>query len=296
MAIIMPLAIVAMYEAWGRRLRRDRLAALLGAVAICLLPVGAWLVARYQFDGWKFIEHLFWYDFVQRSVSTIEEHPGSWFYYLNVLQKHHYDWLLAALSALLLFPVPRERLRALRDACRSGSGPWPLLASWAVISFVIPTLMGTKLAWYLHPFYPVFAIAVGAILARAVEAARTPSSIRWRKIALAAVIVLAGGVAEGRMIWYSYHHRDLASSSQGLMLAERGSLKGRQVFGARWDRAEIFVAEALVGAKHRLAPDLAGFLRDSQPGDYLLWRGDLSHASISLVRISPRNHLYRRAE
>ena len=296
MAVMMPVAIAGVYAAWSRQLRRDRLGPMLGALVLCLAPIGAWLVARYQFDGWAFIHRLFWYDFVQRSTSTIEDHPGSVFYYVNILQKHHYDWLLAAVLALLLFPVPRERLRAFRDALRSGSGPLPLLVSWAAVSFAIPTVMTTKLAWYLHPFYPAFAIGVGAILAHAVGAARTPSSIRWRRNALAAVIVLAVGVAEGKMIWYSYNHRDLASSAQGLMLAERDTLKGRQVFGARWDRADIFVAEALVGARHRLAPDLADFLRDSQPGDYLLSRSNLSHAGFSLIRKSPRSHLYRRDE
>jgi len=52
--------------------------------------------ARWRIDGWAFIGRLFWYDFIERSVSTIEDHPGSLFYYVNVLQTHHDDWLMAA--------------------------------------------------------------------------------------------------------------------------------------------------------------------------------------------------------
>jgi hypothetical protein len=74
-------------------------------------------------------------------------------------------------------------------------------------------------------------------------------------VALVAVVALAFGVAEAKLIYYSYRYRDLASSSQGLLLADRGRLEGRQVFSARWERAEIFVLEALVEGRHRLASD-----------------------------------------
>ena len=296
MAVIMPIVIVLAYAAWSRQLRRDRLGPMLGAIVLFAIPAGAWLVARWRLDEGAFVGRLFWYDFVARSVSNIEEHPGSIFYYLNILQKHHYDWLLAALLAWLLFPVSRERVRTLGLALRTGSGPLTLLVTWAAVTFTVPTLMSTKLAWYLHPFYPVFAIAVGGILAHASAAAHEPSSAAWRRTALAAVIVAAVGVAEGKMIWYSYEHRDLAKSRQGLLLDERHNLRGRQVFGARWDRADIFVAKALVGARHRLAPDLADFLRDSQPGDYYLTHATVADDSVTLIRSTRRAHLYRRVD
>jgi 4-amino-4-deoxy-L-arabinose transferase-like glycosyltransferase len=296
MAVVLPLAIVLTYETWSRGFRRGHVLPALCAVAIALVPIGAWMLARYRIDEWRFLHHLFWYDAVARATSNIEDHPGSVFYYLNVLVKYHYDWLLAALVALLLFPVTPERWREAGRALWAGSGPLPLLASWAVVATAIPTAMTTKLAWYFHPFYPVFAIGVGAVLAQAVAAAFSPSAARWRRVAFAAVLGLVVGVAEGRLIYYSYAYRDLASSSQGLMLAERQNLKGRQIFGARWDRAEIFVAEALVGAPHRLAPDLEDFLRDSRPGDYYRTRSRLEHDAIVLVRSAGRAHLYKRVE
>jgi 4-amino-4-deoxy-L-arabinose transferase-like glycosyltransferase len=181
-------------------------------------------------------------------------------------------------------------------ALRTGAGPLPVLAAWGAVAFAIPTLMSTKLAWYLHPFYPVFAIAVGALLAHAADAARGAGAVRWKRVALAAVVGVAVGVAEGRMIWYSYTHRNLRRDPQGLLLDAGSALKGRQVFGARWDRADIFVAEAVVGATHRLAPDLADFLRDSRPGDFYRTSAVLEHEAIVLVLSNRRAHLYRRVE
>jgi 4-amino-4-deoxy-L-arabinose transferase-like glycosyltransferase len=171
-----------------------------------------------------------------------------------------------------------------------------LLVSWAAVSFAIPTVMTTKLAWYLHPFYPLFAVIAGAILANAAEASRMPAASRWRRLSLVAVIVLVAGVAESRLIWYSYNHRDLDLTSQGLVLGARDSLKGRELFRAKWDRADIFVAEAMAGARHRLAADAADFLRDSRPGDYFLTPTVVPLSSVSLVGTSRRNYLYRRTE
>jgi hypothetical protein len=34
-----------------------------------------------------------------------------------------------------------------------------------------------------------------------------------RSLALGIIVVLTLGVAEGKLIWYSYHHRDLARSA-----------------------------------------------------------------------------------
>jgi 4-amino-4-deoxy-L-arabinose transferase-like glycosyltransferase len=296
MAVIMPAAIALLGAAWSRQVRRDRLAPAAAALALFTVPVGAWLIARYRLDGWEFIGRLFWYDFVQRSISNLEDHPGTIFYYLNILQKHHYDWLIAAAAAWLLFPVPRARLRSVAASLRTGTGTLPVLASWALVAFVIPTLMVTKLAWYLHPFYPVFAIAVGALLAHAWEAARSQGAPRWRRRVLVGVVVLAIGVAEGRMVWYSHHHRSLHGSPQGLLLARRDSLRGRQVFAARWDRADIFVAEAIVGAGHRLAADLTNFLRDSRPGDFFVSPTLVWDDSVTLVDSNRRGHLYRRVD
>ena len=296
MAVIMPAAIVLIAAGWSRQWRRDRLAPAAGALVLFAIPLGAWMLARWRLDGWAFLGRLFWYDFVARSTSNIEHHPGTVFYYLNILQKHHYDWLAAAVAAWLLFPVSRAQFRSMGDALRTGTGPLPVLAAWGAVAVAIPTLMSTKLAWYLHPFYPVFAIAVGALLAHAADAASGAGAVRWKRVALAAVVGLAVGVAEGRMIWYSYTHRNLRRDPQGLLLDAGSALKGRQVFGARWDRADIFVAEAIAGATHRLAPDLADFLRDSRPGDFYRTSAVLEHEAIALVLSNRRARLYKRVE
>ena len=38
--------------------------------------------------------------------------------------------------------------------------------AWLGVTLLIPTLMQTKVAWYLNPFFPLFALATGLIVAR----------------------------------------------------------------------------------------------------------------------------------
>jgi len=300
MAILLPVAIVVVDElaTFGIR-RRGRWVPTAAAVALFALPVGAWIFARWQVDEWRFLSQLFWYDFVARTIRPIENHPGSVFFYLGVLQKYHYDWIAAAAVVAVLYPVSRATLRALVSGGDDRrTRPGRLLLVWAAVALLIPTLVRTKMGWYLNPFYPVFAIAVGGLIAHAFRCA--PDGPRWwrapRVLALVAMIAFAAGFAEGRLIWHSYDHLKLSTSSQGILLAERDRLKGHVVFRRQLDRAEIFVLHAMVGATHSLAPDAEIFLRDSKPGDYLLTRRPRNDARLAVVRAAGEYVLYRRVK
>jgi hypothetical protein len=100
------------------------------------------------------------YDFVARSLGPIEGHAGGALYYPNLLLKHHYEWLVAGIVSLLLFPAPRRRVHERLASCRDGDGLKSLLAAWAAVTLVIPTPMQTKVPWYLNPFYPPFAVGL----------------------------------------------------------------------------------------------------------------------------------------
>src|SRR5262249_32300450 len=135
MAVLMPLMLVVVVSVWRER-GRSLWAPTLGAVALFALPVGAWVIARHHVDGWAFLERLFMYDFVARSLRTIEDHPGGPFYYLNILQKHHYDWLAAGMVTTVLFPLAWQQLRGATD-WRARCGAAPLLVAWIAITLLV---------------------------------------------------------------------------------------------------------------------------------------------------------------
>src|SRR5204863_5012489 len=104
------------------------------------------------------------------------------------------------------------------------------------VTLLMPTLIRTKLSWYLNPFYPAFALLVATAFVHGLT--NKEAACRTRRFVLAMVVILALGVAESRLIWYSVHRRNLAQSTQGFLLEERDNLTGRRVFRTRWDNSE----------------------------------------------------------
>jgi 4-amino-4-deoxy-L-arabinose transferase-like glycosyltransferase len=289
MAVLMPLVLVA--GVWV--LRRPKVprawAPTLTATALCAVPVGSWMIARYRIDQWQFLDRLFFYDFVARTTGVIEEHPGGPFYYLNILQKHQFDWLFLGLVALLLAPIPWAALRQSFPGWR-GHGFAVLMTVWVGVTLLEPTVMRTKLPWYLNTFYPAFAIGIAWLAVHALSlAATTPD---WRRRALAGAFVIAFGVAEAKLVWYSFMYRDLALTDQSVVLAEMEQLAGHRLYREQADRAGTFVT-GLAHAESRFTPDPKTFLADSEPGDYLVTSKAVDHPDLQLVRSSGKYRLYR---
>jgi 4-amino-4-deoxy-L-arabinose transferase-like glycosyltransferase len=296
LAILMPLLIILAVEGWRmcREPRRRTWWPTGAALLLFAIPVGVWSAARWRIDQWRFFERMIDYDFLARSLTVIENHPGTPIYYLNILQKHQYGWILAGIIAVVLAPLPWRRVREWTLFWR-GDHQRMLVGSWATVTLLIPTLMRTKLPWYLNTFYPVFALGIGWLLARA-AAMPERAGPRRRQAIVAVTIFAVFGLAEGKLLYYSYHSRDLKQSAQGLLLAERHRLRSRRVFRDHWDNAELFVLRGMVGADGGLDAPVADFWRDSRPGDCLLSSAPVASASLELVRRAGSRTLYCRRD
>lgn len=292
MAVLMPLLLIGAVEARRRVPARARWLPLAAAFATAALPVGVWALARWQVDGTRFFEHLFFTDFVALSTTSLDSQSGTPLFYLNILQKHHYDWLIAALTVVILFPPrPWQPVwRALRFW--RGDDLTMLLGSWSAIALVVPTLMQTKMPWYLNPFYPMFALGVGWTLAYGFRRVGFP---RHHRTLLAAMIAMAAVVAESRMIWYSYNYRALDRSVQGLLLVEADRIRGRRVFGMSWDHADYFVLRGLVDARRVYVMTIEEFLEMAGAQEFLVMPAKTSDPRLEQVRVYGMHALYRRA-
>jgi hypothetical protein len=162
-----------------------------------------------------------------------------------------------------------------------------------VSTALIPTLMRTKVPWYLTTFYPLFALVVALLLVRAYSRASRMAGARVRMLALSLATVLALTGAEIKLFWYSFHFRDLSRSAQGLLLDEPAGLSGHVVYRDLWDRSGMFVV-GLVGAEFKYITSPDDFLRQARPGDLLLTSHDLNQPGLHLVRSNGRHRLYVR--
>ena len=296
MAVLMPLTMVVTVLAVGGGSLRARWAPLLAASVLFVLPVGAWAVSRYQVDQWQFLARMFHYDFVARSASVLEGHRGGLLYYLNQLQKDHYEWLAVAVLSLVLFPVSWRALRQAAVETHANRHARVVAGTWLGITLMVPTLMQTKVAWYLNPFFPLFAVIVGYVLTRGLRQADL-AGLSTRRRVLMAGVALSLAVAEGKLVYYSFARRDLRNTVQGLLLDERQQIAGHQVFkDSPWDRADRFVLEHIVGGRAREATTVRGFVRQARRGDFLISAPHSDDAEVVHVRSNDRHRLCRRME
>ncbi len=107
------------------------------------------MTARWQLDQWQFLTRVVTYDFVARSVSVIEGHPGTPLYYLNILQKLHLDWLFLAVVAYVVRPVQWRQIRVRFPQAADRRAMVVIVGTWVAATLLIPTMMRTKLPWYL---------------------------------------------------------------------------------------------------------------------------------------------------
>ena len=294
MAVLLPLAIVLIVRLWPTRdVRARALWPLSMATLIFAGGAGAWMFARWRLDQWRFLDRLFSYDFIGGTFSALEGHRGSVLFYLDVLQRDQFIWLLVGFVALAMSPIGWRKLRAI--SWRDQPAITVIVGAWLGLTLLVPTFMGTKNAWYLNPFYPAFALAIGWLVSRAFAATAAVSS-RTRLTVMAVVLAIGVSAAEGRLFWYSLHHRDLSLATQGTLLAQKANLSGHAVFTKRWDNGDWFVLRALVRAEPREVSCVEDFLRDSQPGDFWYSTQRARLPALQLVHARGRHKLYRRVE
>jgi hypothetical protein len=114
---------------------------------------------------------------------------------------------------------------------------------------------------------------------------------------LVGAVVLALAVAEGKAFFYSLTRRDIGSTAQGLLLAERENLAGKRVFQETWSRADRFVLEHVVGGYAVEATGLDGFVRTSRRDDYVIVpRPNGDAPELIEVRVNRHHRLCRRRE
>ncbi len=291
MAFLMPLASVVLVLMARGGLARREWPPMAAGVVVGLAGVVAWGAARYTAGGGlRFFRVLFLTDFVARVAEPLDGHGGGSLYYLNTLQRDHYDWLAAAAVVLILTITCAGRARLRDDVLGVDRRFLRVVAIWGGVTLGVPTAMSTKLGWYLNPFYPAFAIAMGWTLAGGLTVlARLAAGWRWR--AAVGIVVLATLVAEGKLLWYSYNKRRMDGTAQAVILSGADTM-GASVFRRSWPHDDRFILEHMRGGRAVTGSD-ADFLA-SVDADALLLSNDETTGRFVEVHRERHYALYRR--
>ena len=123
-------------------------------IAIGAVPTLGWYVAQIVRYGNTFIQVHFQSQSFERLSTAVEGNSGPIWYYLVELFKYSFPWLVFFPNGLLL-------------AVKNRRQTWAKLIIIGAIGYLgLISVMGTKLPWYIMPFYPFFALAVGAYLSK----------------------------------------------------------------------------------------------------------------------------------
>ncbi len=121
-------------------------------VILGILPVMGWYAAQYIYYGQTFINTAIQEQSLKRVFTAVEGNQGPIWYYLLELLKYPYPWIFLALWGL-------------KVAWQNRNWSWAkFILIGSSVYFVIISVMGTKLPWYIMPIYPALALAVGVAL------------------------------------------------------------------------------------------------------------------------------------
>lgn len=123
-------------------------------IIIGFVPTLGWYSAQFTKYGSTFIQVHFQSQSFERLSTAVEGNSGPIWYYIIELLKYSWPWLIFLPSGLLM-------------AWKNRHQTWARLILVGGIGYLLLiSIMGTKLPWYIMPFYPFFALAVGAYLAK----------------------------------------------------------------------------------------------------------------------------------
>lgn len=155
-------------------------------VALALAIALPWHAHQMWFHGEAFWNEYVGYHVLSRAGGGLEGNQGGVGYYLAVLadEARPWSWLGALTLPFSAWIGWTSRSSALR-----------LVVVWALVGLVVPTLMSTKIDWYVVPVVPAIALSIG-------HATQTALSKRYHPgaIVLASVLLLVG-VATTKRVW-----------------------------------------------------------------------------------------------
>jgi 4-amino-4-deoxy-L-arabinose transferase-like glycosyltransferase len=179
------VAILGVFLGWEGGWKRLCNPSLLWGMLLGFLPITVWYGLQISQYGQEFIDIHFKAQSIDRISSSVEGNRGNIAFYWAELGKYTVPWLF-------FFP------QGIGLAFKNRRETWgKLILSFTVLYFTLISAMGTKLPWYIIPFYPFFALAVGFYLDRLRQSSQPYPKYLAFLLGLCGLIGLGGAVYFG---------------------------------------------------------------------------------------------------
>ena len=171
--IAIPVLGVVTILLFARRLSLPWTIYLLPSFLLAILVFLAWAIPANQATGGEFLRRGIGYHVVDRMGRPFESHGGNFFlylpYYIPVVIFGFFPWTLflpGALSALAGGRLGGERGRS-------------FLLGWMIPTFLLMSLVSTKLPHYVLPVWPALSLAVGGMIHVSERGGLAPRDLTW---------------------------------------------------------------------------------------------------------------------
>jgi len=151
-ACLLGLSIIFIYSILAKEKKSIFNRYFITGILISIFFILLWYFVQYRTVGMEAINNYFGFHIFARATQAIEGHVGGINFYQKALFNKNKPWsVLLFISALYIL------WQAIRYRGKSAL----LLSCWIITTYLLFTLVKTKLHWYIIPIYPALALASG---------------------------------------------------------------------------------------------------------------------------------------
>lgn len=241
-----PGCIVLILAVWELRSSFFSVRNLLYSLLIFSLPVIVWAIFRYSYDGFEFLERMFFYDVLKRATSSIEGHYGPYYYYFNIIIKEFKHIFLTIFALYLWLCFERKKLISGTNFFPENITDTYLKILFCIIfPILIFSLASSKLGWYVYLTFPFISIACAVVLISLIDfACAKANNINLRKN-MVIFLLLIFSIQEGYLIHKIIQKKEEVDFVQSAIFEASQKQKNVSMFieGDEWHQRFVLAAK-----------------------------------------------------
>lgn len=164
-----------------------------GCIMACFFPILIWMIARYRYDGFKFIMAT-----IQEIVRKTSSSPTLAYFIKSIKEPVCVILLVVLFLYFTLITKNRKDWNVIKNVILEDTKKYYIVWIWVLIPLFVFSMAGNSLDWYVYPSY------IGTCVLLALYAKRIKEELSSSTIRIVFVIIFVGLsiILGGRKIYY----------------------------------------------------------------------------------------------